>query len=66
MTWQVYYYGIFIAQFIKEAHARDFQRYNRNIIVASGEDVPDEELYNKQFTTTEIGLVLYYKTGMWL
>lgn len=66
MCYHVYWMGIYIAQFACEAHAQDFQTYNRFCNVTKREEVPDKDLFTERFTTTEIGYILHQRTGHWL
>lgn len=58
MCWHVYYYDIFIAQFVYESHAIDFQKYNRYCTVVQREEIPEKNLYTDRFSIIDIEFTL--------
>lgn len=58
MCWHVYYYDIFVAQFVYESHAKDFQKYNRHCTVVQREEIPKKNLYTDRFSIIDIEFTL--------
>lgn len=58
MCWHVYYYDIFIAQFVYEEHANDFHIYDRRCKIVQCEEIPEKNLYTERFTTIDISYIM--------